>query len=50
MCLIYPRLLCGLVLFPQLPQVVVLLLHEVGVLFFLCLVESVDNGVFSLGH
>lgn len=47
---LYPRLLGGLVLFAQLPQMVVLLLHEVGVLFFLCLVEPVDDGVFPLGH
>ncbi len=45
----YPRQLVGLVLLAQLPQVVVLLLLQVGVLFDLGLVETVDDGVFPLG-
>jgi len=45
----YPCQLVGLVLLAQLPQVVVLLLLQVGVLFDLGLVEAVDDGVFPLG-
>jgi hypothetical protein len=45
----YPRLQGGLVPLAQLPQVVILLLLQVGVLLNLGLVEPVDDGVFSLG-
>lgn len=44
----YPCQQCGLVLFAQLPQMVVLLLLQIGVFFDLCLVEPVDDGVLPL--
>jgi hypothetical protein len=44
----HPRQQCGLVLLAQLPQVVVFLLLQVGVVFNLGLVEPVDDGVLPL--
>lgn len=45
----YPRQLRGLVLLPNLPEVIVLLLLQVGLPLDLCLVEPVDDGVLALG-